>query len=229
MLGRHNIFDDYSFEDEKSYICPHCGAFAGMEIVRYRILFRSNMAELVSEEEVRMEQIEEGQSFRIVTCRACDEIQFWLDNEMIYPLASSIEKPNEDMPEEVKELYNEAKNVFELSPRAAAALLRLALQKLCEHLGGKGKNINNDIGALVTKGVPEGIQKALDCVRVVGNNGVHPGEIDLDENKDVARTLFPIMNMIVTKLITEPKKVDEIYNMFPESVKEQINRRDSKE
>src|SRR5258708_22812888 len=90
-----------------------------------------------------------------------------------------------DMPEDVADDYNEARAIFVSSPRSSAALLRLALQKLCKHLGEPGKDLNTDIGALVAKGLPTQIQQALDVIRVIGNNAVHPGQIDIREEKEL--------------------------------------------
>lgn len=53
---------------------------------------------------------------------------------MIFPSGSNIPMPHTDMPESVKEIYNEAREIASNSPRAAAALLRLALEKLTEEL-----------------------------------------------------------------------------------------------
>jgi len=89
----------------------------------------------------------------------CNKYTIWIDKILIYPQSSSAPEPIEDMPEEVKQDYLEAKNIVNLSPRAAAALLRLALQKLMIHLGERGKNLNEDIASLVKKGLPKRFKK----------------------------------------------------------------------
>jgi hypothetical protein len=43
------------------------------------------------------------------------------------------------MPDEVKLDYEEAALIAQQSPRGAAALLRLALENLCNHLGDPSK------------------------------------------------------------------------------------------
>ncbi|NVM29297.1 MAG: hypothetical protein HWN65_10700 [Candidatus Helarchaeota archaeon] len=71
-------------------------------------------------------------------------------------------------------------------------------------------------------------QKALDLLRVIGNNAVHPGVIDIKDDKDTAISLFNWLNMLVENLITEPKKIDEFYDKLPNSAKTAIKKRDSK-
>lgn len=130
------------------------------------------------------------------------------------------------MPQEIIDDYNEAADVFNLSPRSSAALLRLAIQKLCKHLGESGKNINNDIKNLVKKGLPPKVQEALDSVRVIGNESVHPGELNLNDSREVAAQLFKLVNFITIKMISEPKEIDEIYNGLPENKLKGIQDRD---
>jgi hypothetical protein len=103
--------------------------------------------------------------------------------------------------------------------------MRLVIQKLMPELGEKGKNINDDIASLVAKGLPIEVQQALDFCRVIGNNGVHPGEIDLNDTPEVAHSLFSMVNFIVEDRISRPKKVADLYSKLPETAP----RRDCKE
>lgn len=162
-------------------------------------------------------------------CGHCKEISLWINNKMIYPLTGNVEMANPDLPEDIKNDYNEAKAIVNISPRGAAALLRLAVQKLCVHLGEKGTNINDAIKSLVKKGLPQTMQQALDSVRVVGNNAVHPGTIDLNDNIEMAYALFGFVNIICEMLISQPKKIKEYYEKhIPENIRNGIEKRDGK-
>ena len=107
-------------------------------------------------------------------------------------------------------------------------MLRLSIQKLCKFLGGKGKNIDDDIAALVKKGLDPRVQQALDVVRVVGNNAVHPGQLDLRDDHATAEKLFGLVNVIAEIMITQPKHIAELYGGLPPGALEAIARRDAK-
>ena len=139
-----------------------------------------------------------------------------------------MEPPHPDQPEACRKDYDEARAVFSLSARAAAALLRLAVQKLMVELDEKGKNLNEDIATLVAKGLPVLVQKALDYCRVVGNNAVHPGEIKIEDTPDIAENLFRMINFIVEDRITKPKEIEALYGKLPGEAREAIERRDKK-
>jgi hypothetical protein len=94
-------------------------------------------------------------------------------------------------------------------------------------LGEEGKNINKDIASLVSKGLPAQVQQALDIVRVVGNNAVHPGQIDLQDDIGIANNLFGLVNLIADVMITQPKHIEEMYKtIIPDSQREAIDNRD---
>lgn len=131
------------------------------------------------------------------------------------------------MPLEVRSDYEEAASISGISPRGAAALLRLAIQRLCTHLGGEGQNINADIGFLVQRGMSPMIQQALDVVRVVGNNAVHPGQIDADDPQIVG-SLFELINVIVESMITVPTRIGGLYSSLPDGARQAIEKRDAK-
>lgn len=158
-------------------------------------------------------------------CQKCGKHAVWWGNKILHPSASSAPLPSDDMPKNVKEDFEEARSVLNASSRAATALLRLALQNLMVKIGEKGKNLNDDIGNLVKKGLPEKIQKALDSVRVIGNNAVHPGQIDLKDDPETATVLFDLLNMIVDFRISQEKKINAMFNKLPKEAKEQIKKR----
>jgi hypothetical protein len=163
-------------------------------------------------------------------CFSCKGVSIWRADELIYPASKISVAPNEGMPDDVKVVFLEANEIIDKSPKGAAALLRLCVQRLMPHLGEKGGNINDDIASLVSKGLDTRIQKALDVVRVVGNNAVHPGQIDLDDDKTIAANLVGLVNLIVETQITQKKHIDQLFDaVVPDSVKAQIEKRDAPE
>lgn len=211
--------------NKTAFNCPHCNAYATQHWYNYVT------AQILKSKSISSPNHIDG--LYICKCVRCEEISIWKSESifkevisMIYPLLSTAPLPANDMPEECKQDYNEARNIFALSPKASTALLRLCLQKLCVHLGQEGKHINTDIGNLVKAGLPAKIQKALDVVRVVGNNAVHPGKINIDDNTDIAFRLFKLINLIVESMITQPNEIDELYQVLPQNALEDILKRD---
>jgi hypothetical protein len=153
----------------------------------------------------------------------------WINEDVVYPITDTTIIGHEEMPNDVKADFDEAANIVAKSPRGAAALLRLCVQKLVIVLGQKGENLNHDIGELARTGtIDRRIQQALDLVRVVGNNAVHPGQIDLNDNKAIAMNLFNLVNVIVEATISAPKHIQDMYqSIIPETVRAKIEERDT--
>ncbi|WP_227590981.1 DUF4145 domain-containing protein [Acinetobacter schindleri] len=224
--------------NQKSFKCPHCGAFAYMEW---------NNLYVISQDPV-------GNDFYIRTrvhqanCASCDNNNIWYNhapemdwlppnnfheprdnNELtrLYPIQEiankDIPNANADMPGNVKKLYIEAALIFELSPRSAAALIRLALEKLCHHLDVKRKNIKESIEELAKQQIiPIKVAQAADNIRLIGNANVHPGIICDEVLEDINPAIFTYINLIVDYAITKPKEIDEINALFPEQKRASI-------
>lgn len=83
------------------------------------------------------------------------------------------------------------------------------------------------IAALVKDGLSTKIQRALDVVRVVGNESVHPGEMNINDDAETARALFELVNIIAETMISEPKRIDQLFHSLPASKLEGIRARDA--
>jgi len=211
---------------EPRFNCPYCGAFAGMDWQRLR---------------------SDGYSFTGITmavCSSCNEASIWhnpgkLDQDpfnvlaglaeanLVFPNQSNAPTAHSMMPTHIKQDYDEARSIFAASHRSAAALLRLSLQKLCEHLIGTKGNINEQIKLLVSQGLPVQVQQALDAIRVIGNNAVHPGELNVDDKPEMVWPLFGLLNMIVENCIAQPEAIKQMYAGLPPGALSAIEKRDA--
>ena len=162
-------------------------------------------------------------------CSHCSEWVLWKNARILDPEASVAPICHPDTPADVRRDYDEASSVLGVSPRSAAALLRLAVQKLCKVLGGDGENINDDVAKLVKKGLPDQVQKSLDIVRVIGNEQVHPGQLDVRDNPEIAIQLFELINFITEDQISRPARIQELYERLPASKLEAIDKRDGRQ
>lgn len=206
------------------YHCPHCNVYAKQFYAHIHAISNFNWSSFVDQQSKFNEPL--PREWVLTKCQRCAEVVVWHGSNMIYPRKMIAPLPNADMNDQIRADYTEAGTVFSDSPRAAAALLRLALQKLCIQLGEKGENINDDIKKLVAKGLNPLVQKSLDALRITGNNAVHPGEINLEEAPEKVLKLFDLLNFIANKMITEPREIESFYSALPEGALDAVKKRD---
>lgn len=166
-------------------------------------------------------------------CDLCEQNSVWRRDganletgKLIFPYLLSVPFGHEAMPNECLTDFDEAREICERSPRGAAALLRLCLQKLLVHLGGAGEHIDTDIKKLVAAGLDAHVQQALDVIRVTGNNAVHPLEMNLEDDHDSVLVLFEMINFIVEERISRPLKTQDRFANLPEKARLAIEKRD---
>ena len=191
-----------------NFNCPHCQAFAHQT---WGVCYNYSNTII----------------YYSARCQNCNQISIWYNTKMVYPLISISPLPNSDMPSEIKKIFEEARKISNLSPKASAGLLRVCVEKLTEELGEKEGNLNTRIANLVKKGLSPEIQKALDVVRVTGNDGLHIGQIDLKDNPEIAKSLFDIVNIIVQRMISDKKQIEEMYKQLPPEKLDGITNRDN--
>lgn len=196
--------------------CPTCGAYA-----QHRW---GEMAFYIAGED----DAETVEDWAVGICVACESPSFWKDERLFYPSSANAPLPHADLPTSIKDDYVEARDIASRSPRAAAALLRLCIQKLCMELGKPGKNLDDDIASLVADGLDTRVQKSLDVVRVIGNSAIHPARIDAGDLVQHTSTLFRLVNEIAEEMIGKPKRLDELYESLPEAQHEHIDFRNRK-
>ena len=221
-----------------SFDCPHCRTFAHQKWYDARAsnassppkIEQSDLVGYIGKGILEIGSPPHTQRLRgydISECQKCEKASMWIEGKLIYPLTSTAPTPNSDLPDDVLADYREAAQIFNLSPRGAAALLRLAIEKLCHTLVESDKTLNVCIETLVSQGLDKRVQQALDIVRVIGNNAVHPGHLLVEDNQDTVFSLFGLVNIVADEMITKPKQVGDMYSRLPESARHAISKRDS--
>ena len=182
-----------------NFSCPHCNVYTSQSWLKegqIRQLFPNN-----------------PEKIDICQCYACGRFSIWVNEKMAYPLVSTAPLPHEDMPKTVKKIYEEARSVAHLSPRAAAALLRVSLEELTKVLGEAEGNLHNRIRRLEEQGMSGAIIKNLHTVRIIANEvGAHAGVIALnnEDGPEIVDGLFFLVNVIVAETKARSRKIKEL-------------------
>jgi hypothetical protein len=204
------------------FTCPHC------EVVAQQHWHNGFVSHIFNGWSVIYKELS------VSICEHCKQKSVWLNKSLIDPRSHSIPPAHGDMQPSVKELYEEAADIFERSPRAAAALLRLSLEKLCIELGiAKNDNLKAMLTELTTKKqLKWDTLVLLHLVRETGNSAVHSTGLIFDEDnqedmRGAIELAFGDINQIVDELITKPKKMQERAKKLPENLRKEIAGRTS--
>jgi hypothetical protein len=200
----------------KRFTCPNCEAFA------------DQWTGLIDQAHVGQNWRAVPGAWMVTICLSCEEAACWLGTRMVWPSKLLGPLPPADLPDSVKSIYEEARAVAVASPRSAAALLRVCLEELVNELEAGNDPLNAKVGKLVARGLPEPVQRAMDTLRVFGNEaGAHVGEIDLTDDRETVLALFQVLGMVVEHVITRQNQLDALYSRIPQRKLDAIVRRDA--
>ena len=197
---------------KEAFHCPHCSIHSHQ--------YWNSMYHVPSTYHV--------EDFTISCCSYCEDTAIWKNEEMVFPRSGNAPLPNPDMPDSIKEIYVEARNVATPSPRSACVLLRLCVESICNEKINTTEDLNAKIKKMVQLGLNERIKNALDIVRVIGGEAAHPLTMNLKDDKQTAIALFHIVNSISDWAYTSEKRIDNLYGNLPQSKKTAIDKRDGK-
>ena len=156
------------------------------------------------------------QNVSISYCFNCNEMCFWVYDQLVWPRRAGGPEPKLLAPPNVRREREETSQTLEASPRGAAALLRLAIEKLCKELGVSGESLKDDVALFVREDVDARVQKVLDAARIIESNAVRPGQIGLGDDRATAETLSGLVNLICEKMIMEPRHLQAVYTKLRE-------------
>lgn len=145
--------------------------------------------------------------------------RFDVGSGLYFPSGETVVRPQvgirppapDEVPSDLRELYNEASSIAILSPRASGALIRRALQQVIRQQGKiERKTLMQEIDDLIGEGsLPSSIAELLHAIRVVGNFAAHPTkDINTGEVIDVepceVELVFDIMDALFDFYFIQP-------------------------
>src|SRR5688500_1715170 len=113
--------------DADAFDCPRCGAFAHQ---RWLAVDASEWVPKTDPDDPATRERLWSESI----CSRCGNPSLWRGDQLVYPQSRLGPMPHQDMPVEVRELYEEARTVAGVSRRAGAALARATVERLIKTL-----------------------------------------------------------------------------------------------
>lgn len=192
--------------------CPHCGVFSAQAF--HGLVYIGHFTTLTGAQ--------------VIICAHCGKYGMWFNGRLYHPGDSTAPTRHADLPVSCLRDFEEAREIVAVSPRAAAALLRVVVETLTKGLVPSAKSLNDAIAILVSKGLPPEVQQALDVCRVVGNRAVHVGQIDATDTREIASQLFDLVTFIVDDRISRPAQIAKLYGALPTDARDAISKREMK-
>lgn len=192
----------------KSITCPFCNSKVPIIESTFRTeecLFHYGYPRVVDGKPINSNIFD----IQMLHCPECDEVSFVAVGKRnlmgkvfyLYPSSRAKQFPNY-VPSFIKQDYEEAYSIVNLSPKASATLSRRCLQGMIrDYWKISKKTLYDEIEALKDK-IPSTQWKAIDATRSIGNIGAHMEKdvntiIDIEPNE--ATQLLKLIELLIDK------------------------------
>jgi hypothetical protein len=208
---------------KSSFRCPHCGVVSQIE--KHPVIDGYKGDKVFDKDAYRRYNIrftaddfftcQSEYDYLVTKCTHCGKLHFWENCELVYPSGTGI-PPVADMPEDVKEIFDEAQRVTHVSPRSACALLRICVERIAAHVAdqrdikfGERERLYDKILKL---NLPSHLQEICDACRFAGNENAHTGELDMsgEDTEEIAYACSFLVNALVQLLISPAIQADRV-------------------
>lgn len=152
-------------------------------------------------------------------------------NIPIRPLSSAKQFPDY-IPKTIRNDYEEACAIVNLSPKASATLSRRCLQGMIHDFWDiKLKNLNQEITALKDK-IPIDLWSSINALRELGNIGAHMEKgtdviVDIDPNE--AESLIKLIELLMKEWYINREERKQLFTSIISTNEEKQNQRKNKE
>lgn len=168
-----------------------------------------------------------------IICPDCKEIATIVNNpynDVSIPVIpkSSGKKYPEYIPEQIRQDYEEACLIADLSPKASATLSRRCIQGMIRHCWNiKKSRLVDEIDEVAQKsGMPQNQRDALDALRNIGNIGAHPEKdvnIIVDVEPNEAKLMLSLIEYFMQQWYIQKHDEEELMNKIIDIAQQKKN------
>lgn len=168
---------------DKGFLCPFCNSTFPLidSTYRFRNLYFDIISDVANYTKTNPSDEIKFQMFKCPSCKNVTVRTLGIGDKYpniatnIYPKSSAKQFPD-FIPQQIRQDYEEAYAIVELSPKASATLSRRTLQSMIRDFYKiKGKSLFDEINDIEDKIDPTE-KPVLDSLRQIGNIGAHPEE-----------------------------------------------------
>lgn len=193
-------------------LCPYCQKYVGFGSIP---LWKPGASSFDCSSELYKNKTGLWGLFECPSCKRCVIVGRFSDNkdnpqmQHVYPMP--LPSPvDQRIPEKIRRDITEAKLCFSVGAfNASASMSRRALQRACREKGAAKEKLIDQIDELAQNGIiTHDLKELAHAIRMVGNDGAHPNEFDVNEQD--SKEILELADQFMSVIFVAPARVKEI-------------------